>query len=115
MPFEATEDPFRWPLGNLLYLRTPWSATPTKKKVRRIDLSKRGRKSDFDLERGEKEKREDVSRAVARVLRHENVNDIWFPHNELGTTFKKMMRFRNVDDRVLTLCSKMLYETGKDL
>ena len=51
-----------------------------------------GKKRDF---------RENASRAMARVLRHEDVNKIRYMQKELTTIFVEMTTFRNVDGGVL--------------
>ena len=43
---------------------------------------------------------EQVSRAVARVLRYEDVNKIWNTQKELSTRFKDVWRLQNVDEGV---------------
>ena len=67
----------------LLFPRTPRSASPTKKKIGRIVFSERGRKWESDLARGERREHEEVSRAMARVLRRKDVNKIWYAQEEL--------------------------------
>ena len=63
------------------------------------------------MERGEKESREEVSRALARVLRHEDVRKIWYTHKKLSTTLKEIRRFRNDDEGVL---QTMIRDVGQD-
>ena len=113
VPTKAKEDPMPVPAWKLLYLRTPRSAPPTKNKVRKVVRSERGRKGDSDLEREQKEKREEVSRAMARVLRYDDVNKIWYTQKDISTTFKEMKRFQNVDEGVLHTMVRDVVQEGE--
>ena len=64
------------------------------------------------MERGEKQSREEVSRALARVLRHEDVRKIWYTHKKLSTTLKEIRRFRNDDEGVLQTMIRDVVQDG---
>ena len=67
------------------------------------------------VKRTKKVMREEVSRAVARVLRHEDVNKIWYTEKELGSRFKEMNRFRNVEEGVLQTRVRDVVQDGEGL
>ena len=48
------------------------------------------------------------------MLRHEDVNKIWWMQEELSTRFTEMKMFRNVDEECCKPWSEMLYKTEKD-